>query len=477
MSKSAKPAWAVAALSLTGFSLLWTLVFSAGFLQIAYLPQAGPSLFASAAAFVLACSASLLLFAAGRCPLPLYSGRVLVGSGAATVVFGMLLLAVALGEQSANALLLFMAALLLGFAATCGYVLWADACASLPAPVFPAVLFGSFLVAYAMLFVCLLSSWVCWGVAFAAGVLAFSARPIAPFLKSIVRMHGFSFVAERKESFARLSGTAFLLACVWGYSIRHFATHMEQANVTLTLTACISGVVVCLGVMTAVSVLGKGKASGGFAVLKALPIVMVFSFVPLEYLGALSASLQIGFMMASGGALVPLLIVISRDCARLLCLKPIATDAFTLASAMFGALTGATVNVFVGSNTSSVVWVIAPAVCLIVGIGVCEFLLTRAAIEKCAIKSAEETSDQGSFAESMGKLKDNCIAVSRTRDLTAREFDVLCMLVQGYSVSRVSEVLHIAEGTAATHKRHIYRKLDVHTKNELIDLVKNTESG
>lgn len=56
--------------------------------------------------------------------------------------------------------------------------------------------------------------------------------------------------------------------------------------------------------------------------------------------------------------------------------------------------------------------------------------------------------------------------------LTAREVDVLCLLVQGYSIPRVCEMLHVAEGTATTHRRHIYQKLEVHTKNELIDRVR-----
>lgn len=34
------------------------------------------------------------------------------------------------------------------------------------------------------------------------------------------------------------------------------------------------------------------------------------------------------------------------------------------------------------------------------------------------------------------------------------------------------EDLGISEGTALTHKRHIYQKLDVHTRAELLDRVR-----
>lgn len=477
MSKRTKPMRAAMLLCLAGLAFLWSMVISIGYLQIVYLPRTDYSQFSFAVAFVVACSAFLMLLAAGRFPAFLYSGRSLLGIGVAAVAFGMLLLSVALADDSANALLLAMAALLLGFAVACGYVLWADACTGLSGFAFSTVLLGSFLAAFAIQFACGVSSWACWAVGLGSGVLSFLTRLAIPFLKSIARMHGFFFAVDRKEPFVRLSLTSFLLACVWGYSIHHFATHMERVNAPVALSACIVGAGVCLGATAAVHTLSKGKTSSGFAILKALPIVMVFSFVPLEYLEALSSNFQVELMIASGAILVPLLIIISHDCARLLSLKPIATDVFVLVSAMTGSVVGSTINVFVGSNTSSVVWAIAPAVCLIVGIGACEFLLKRTSIARYAIRYAEERGEQDALTENMGVLKEHCVAAARKHDLTARELDVLYMLVQGYSVSRVSEVLHIAEGTATTHKRHIYKKLDVHTKNELIDLIKSNESG
>ena len=39
----------------------------------------------------------------------------------------------------------------------------------------------------------------------------------------------------------------------------------------------------------------------------------------------------------------------------------------------------------------------------------------------------------------------------------------------------LSRDLHIAQGTARTHIENIYRKLDVHKQQELIDLVENHE--
>ena len=62
-------------------------------------------------------------------------------------------------------------------------------------------------------------------------------------------------------------------------------------------------------------------------------------------------------------------------------------------------------------------------------------------------------------------------AVAEVYALTEREAEVLGILARGHGLGRVQEVLFIAEGTAITHRRHIYQKLDVHSKAELIDLV------
>ncbi len=65
-----------------------------------------------------------------------------------------------------------------------------------------------------------------------------------------------------------------------------------------------------------------------------------------------------------------------------------------------------------------------------------------------------------------------CERLACEHRLTPREKEVLGVLVQGYDLSRVQKELRISEGTALTHKRHIYQKLDVHTRGELLDLVR-----
>lgn len=54
--------------------------------------------------------------------------------------------------------------------------------------------------------------------------------------------------------------------------------------------------------------------------------------------------------------------------------------------------------------------------------------------------------------------------------LSEREAEVVDLIVRGNTVPRIAEQLFISENTVRTHTKRIYAKLDVHKKQELIDL-------
>lgn len=58
----------------------------------------------------------------------------------------------------------------------------------------------------------------------------------------------------------------------------------------------------------------------------------------------------------------------------------------------------------------------------------------------------------------------------RTYGLTPREIEVTSLLVQGAGIQQLVDELVISSGTARVHLRHIYAKLGVHSKEELIAL-------
>lgn len=57
--------------------------------------------------------------------------------------------------------------------------------------------------------------------------------------------------------------------------------------------------------------------------------------------------------------------------------------------------------------------------------------------------------------------------------LSPRETDIALLVARGYTVNRIAENLCLASGTVQSHMKSIYRKLDVHSKQEVIDLVQS----
>ena len=55
--------------------------------------------------------------------------------------------------------------------------------------------------------------------------------------------------------------------------------------------------------------------------------------------------------------------------------------------------------------------------------------------------------------------------------LSRREREVAALVARGYSVAAISRKLFISENTVRGHTKNIYRKLDVHSKQQLVDLV------
>lgn len=65
--------------------------------------------------------------------------------------------------------------------------------------------------------------------------------------------------------------------------------------------------------------------------------------------------------------------------------------------------------------------------------------------------------------------------MEKAYNLTARECEVFELLARGRSLPVIADQLFVTTGTVKTHTMHIYRKLDVNSKQELMDLVESTE--
>ena len=59
--------------------------------------------------------------------------------------------------------------------------------------------------------------------------------------------------------------------------------------------------------------------------------------------------------------------------------------------------------------------------------------------------------------------------------LPARESEVLALLVRGRNEPFISEALFISPSTTHSHVTHIYAKLGVHSRQELLDVVERLD--
>lgn len=64
-----------------------------------------------------------------------------------------------------------------------------------------------------------------------------------------------------------------------------------------------------------------------------------------------------------------------------------------------------------------------------------------------------------------------CESVAQLYGLTPRETQVMTLIAKGRTSQRIQEVLELSASTVNTHVNHIYRKMDVHGRQEMIDVI------
>lgn len=85
--------------------------------------------------------------------------------------------------------------------------------------------------------------------------------------------------------------------------------------------------------------------------------------------------------------------------------------------------------------------------------------------------SEKVTFGEQTAGDPLRSIEEKCLVVAEAYGLTNREKEVVILLAAGYNRKYICEKLVISEGTARTHIKHIYRKLDIHSKEELLELI------
>ncbi len=146
----------------------------------------------------------------------------------------------------------------------------------------------------------------------------------------------------------------------------------------------------------------------------------------------------------------------------------VATRAATQAFVMLGGWLPGWLDGVVGVQTEGVV--VSVVVCA--AMLVLFFLLfsQRDLVERWGMRVLEA----GSLAAEDSREADvlaRCAELAASRHLTPREEEVLRELARGKSSKDIMRNLVIAPGTFKAHVRHIYEKLDVHSRDELYEMV------
>lgn len=68
-------------------------------------------------------------------------------------------------------------------------------------------------------------------------------------------------------------------------------------------------------------------------------------------------------------------------------------------------------------------------------------------------------------------MERNCALIAKEHGLSQREYEVMLLVGKGHTPKSVANVLFISPSTAQTHIKHIYQKIGVHSRTELIEYV------
>lgn len=87
------------------------------------------------------------------------------------------------------------------------------------------------------------------------------------------------------------------------------------------------------------------------------------------------------------------------------------------------------------------------------------------------LSRTEESTDVG------GRFRGRCEAIADRYLLSRRETEVLFILAKGHNAAYIQDKLCISRSTVKTHISHIYRKLDIHSQQELLNMIEETHES
>jgi DNA-binding CsgD family transcriptional regulator/MFS family permease len=159
-------------------------------------------------------------------------------------------------------------------------------------------------------------------------------------------------------------------------------------------------------------------------------------------------------------------------------LGPVTIFGFGWGASTFGTLVGDFIGRLIESYTqvdSSLVGMVL-LICVLAVLFAYFFLFD----EKAMISLTNEDLEDGRSGKTYmvfrrRPFRSRCEEIAHRFELSTKETEVMILFAKGRSNPRIQEELNIAPGTVNTHLSHVYKKLNVHDKQSLIDLLEGQE--
>ena len=196
----------------------------------------------------------------------------------------------------------------------------------------------------------------------------------------------------------------------------------------------------------------------------ALLIVVPLIDIPVVIRVALSSAANDTFNVLAWGMLAYIVFQAQGNALPVFCLGNAALAGGSFVGSL---ITGALVESGISTNNFLVICLALALVAIVVSL----FIFPENKMAELLLPIDESEPAQEESGDRFAPWKAACLELAERGGLTDREAEIMALLARGKSTQQIADELVISAYTVRAHTRNIYTKLDVHSRNELADLV------
>ncbi|NTU88519.1 MAG: hypothetical protein HGA54_01215 [Actinobacteria bacterium] len=241
---------------------------------------------------------------------------------------------------------------------------------------------------------------------------------------------------------------------------------------TMTVSFTLFGFA-CAAAILAAFALFSGKTLHLLRIYQMLFPVVTGAFLLLPFLGGAYGNVLLAFVMFGFEIVNLSLIMVIAEAAHQERLSPIVIYGISMGAVLAAMASGYFVGGLFSSETiSDFARFTGVALGAIYLLSLALFFIFRRKNETFDDEMTETVATVSTGQESaFESFEQRAHELADTHGLSTREGELLELLVRGHSVVSISERLFISQNTVRGHMKNIYRKLGIHSKKELLDMI------